>query len=105
MNQFVTTMAFLLVATQGLFAFNFFYSLFRGKKAVDNPWRANTLEWTVPSPPPHGNFPEMPVVYRGPYEYSSPEVEEDFWPQTAPPPVEPPAPRVTPEPTPEGVEG
>ncbi len=52
-----------------------------GETASRNPWQANTLEWTAPSPPPHGNFDKMPVVYRGPYEYSSPEVEEDFLPQ------------------------
>jgi len=43
-----------------------------------NPWKANTLEWTISSPPPHENFPEIPTVYRGPYEYSSPVVEEDW---------------------------
>ena len=46
---------------------------------------ATTLEWTVPSPPPHGNFAELPTVYRGPYEYSVPGHEEDFWPQHLPP--------------------
>jgi cytochrome c oxidase subunit I len=52
--------------------------LFGGKRATENPWQANTLEWVAPSPPPHGNFVTTPVVYRGPYEYSSPEVEEDW---------------------------
>ncbi|GIS78876.1 MAG: hypothetical protein CM1200mP14_04420 [Gammaproteobacteria bacterium] len=95
---------FLLVATQSIYAFNFFWSLFKGEKASDNPWDSNTLEWTVPSPPPHGNFPEMPVVYRGPYEYSSPESETDFYPQTTPP-SKPPVQDLIPEPvtpTPEG---
>jgi len=55
------------------------------KKAGDNPWKANTLEWQCPSPPPHGNFATMPNVYRGPYEYSLPERESDFWPQNEPP--------------------
>ena len=50
-----------------------------------NPWRATTLEWTIPSPPPHGNFAEMPTVYRGPYEYSVPGHDEDYWPQHIPP--------------------
>jgi cytochrome c oxidase subunit 1 len=103
MNEFISIMAFALVATQLIFAFNFIYSLFKGKKATDNPWKSNTLEWTVASPPPHGNFAEMPVVYRGPYEYSSPESDEDFLPQTTPPRDDP-APSTTPEPTPEGVE-
>ena len=63
------------------FVINFFYSLFAGPKAEQNPWQANTLEWVAPTPPPHGNFLEQPTVYRGPYEYSSPEVKEDWLPQ------------------------
>ena len=68
-------------ASQIFFLFNFFWSLFAGKKAERNPWQANTLEWTAPTPPPHGNFEATPTVYRGPYEYSSPEVKEDWLPQ------------------------
>ena len=85
LNRIVSLFAFALVATQFIFAFNFFYSMFRGKKAGMNPWRANSLEWTVPSPPPHGNFERMPVVHRGPYEYSHPDAPDDFWPQSDPP--------------------
>lgn len=44
-------------------------SLLRGKPAPANPWGAKTLEWTVPSPPPHTNFHHDPVVTAGPYEY------------------------------------
>jgi heme/copper-type cytochrome/quinol oxidase subunit 1 len=47
----------------------------------DNPWHANSLEWATTSPPPHDNFAKIPTVHRGPYEYSSPVVEEDFLPQ------------------------
>ena len=75
-----------LIAFQPIFIYNFFSSMFRGKVADANPWRANTLEWTAPSPPPHGNFAEMPVVYRGPYEYSVDGREEDYWPQNVPGP-------------------
>ncbi len=56
----------------------------RDAYAVDpgvNPWKANSLEWTIPSPPPHHNFDVIPTVYRGPYEYCSPVVEEDYLPQ------------------------
>jgi cytochrome c oxidase subunit 1 len=81
MNIFITMSALILGASQIPFVLNFFISLFAGKKAERNPWQANTLEWTAPSPPPHGNFEEAPTVYRGPYEYSSPEVEEDWLPQ------------------------
>jgi len=65
---------------------NFFLSMRRGRVAGANPWRANTLEWQTPSPPPHENFDEIPVVYRGPYEYSAPERDDDHWPQNEPPP-------------------
>ena len=70
-----------MIVFQIPFAINFFYSMFFGKKASKNPWDANTLEWVAPSPPPHGNFAEYPTVYRGPYEYSVPGREQDFWPQ------------------------
>jgi cytochrome c oxidase subunit 1 len=81
-NVFISISAFVLGFTQLLFLFNVFYSLRRGKPAEDNPWQANTLEWTAHYPIPHGNFAALPAVYRGPYEYSSPEVEEDWLPQT-----------------------
>jgi len=74
-----------MLAFQFVFLANFFYSIFRGAKAPMNPWNANTLEWQAPSPPPHGNFPQgLPNVYRGPYEYSHPDRQEDYWPQTEP---------------------
>ena len=82
LNRFITVSALLLFTVQILFAVNFVMSWFNGKKAPENPWDANGLEWTVPSPPPHGNFAKVPTVYRGPYEYSSPLVEDDFLPQT-----------------------
>ena len=81
-NVFMTISALCLGASQIPFAINFFYSLFLGPKAERNPWHANTLEWVAPTPTPHGNFgATLPTVYRGPYEYSSPEVEEDYLPQ------------------------
>ena len=70
-----------MIAFQFVFLWNFVYSLFRGEVAGDNPWKANTLEWLAPSPPPHGNFAELPTVYRGPYEYSVPGRSSDYWPQ------------------------
>ena len=79
-----TVALIVMLAFQLLFIWNFFMSLWRGRRAGPNPWRANTLEWTVPSPPPHGNFAEFPTVYRGPYEYSVPGREEDYWPQNLP---------------------
>jgi len=86
MNQFMTICAIGMVATQIIFAINFFGSIFFGPKCGRNPWGANGLEWTAPSPPGHGNFDVQPVVYRGPYEYGSPEVDTDNYLQTQPPP-------------------
>jgi cytochrome c oxidase subunit 1 len=82
LNQFISISAFLLGAAQLIFVVNFFYSLFRGKVAGRNPWHSNTLEWTAPSPPPHGNFDVQPVVVRGPYEYGTLDEPEDYLPQT-----------------------
>ncbi|MDQ3698780.1 MAG: cbb3-type cytochrome c oxidase subunit I [Gemmatimonadota bacterium] len=84
-NVIISIAAFGLFAAQLLFAANFIMSWFRGAKAPPNPWNDNGLEWTVPSPPPHGNFPVVPTVYRGPYEYSVPDAPDDFLPQDAPP--------------------
>ena len=82
LNQFITYAAIAMGVSQSVFLVNFFGSMLFGKRATRNPWNANTLEWTAPSPPPHGNFDVPPVVYRGPYEFSSPVVEEDHLPQT-----------------------
>jgi cytochrome c oxidase subunit 1 len=83
-NEIMTYGAIGLGLFQIVFAVNFFWSLFAGKKAEQNPWQANTLEWEAPTPPPHGNFVEIPTVYRGPYEYSVPGEKEDWLPQAQP---------------------
>jgi cytochrome c oxidase subunit 1 len=85
MNQFMTICALGMVASQVIFAANFIYSMFFGQQVGRNPWRANGLEWMAPSPPGHGNFDFQPVAYRGPYEYGSPEVDTDYYPQWQPP--------------------
>jgi cytochrome c oxidase subunit 1 len=87
-NIFITVSAILLGLAQIPFVINFFWSLFGGHRAERNPWQANTLEWVAPTPTPHGNFDAVPTVYRGPYEYSSPEVPEDYLPQDRPLAVE-----------------
>jgi len=82
-NEFMTISALVLGTAQVLFFGNFLWSLWKGKKAPQNPWLANTMEWTLPSPPVHGNyFPSIPEVHRGPYEYTSPIVSEDYLPQS-----------------------
>jgi cytochrome c oxidase subunit 1 len=84
-NVFVTWAAIVAALAQVAFLFNFFYSIFKGKRAPQNPWEANTLEWTAPVEHLHGNWPgEIPTVYRWPYDYSKPGAEEDFIPQTVP---------------------
>lgn len=87
MNEFMTICALGMGAAQIIFAVNFVYSLFFGPRVGRNPWHANSLEWSAPSPPGHGNFDAQPIVYRGPYEYNSPEAQEDYYPQTVPPPA------------------
>jgi cytochrome c oxidase subunit I len=82
LNIFITVAAFVTFGAQLIFIFNFFYSMFWGKKAVENPWQSNTLEWTTPVKMHHGNWPgELPVVYRWPYDYSRPGAPADFIPQ------------------------
>jgi len=84
-NVLITTFALIGGAFQLVFLYNFFSSIFFGKKAVQNPWRSNTLEWTTPVEHIHGNWPgEIPEVHRWPYDYSNPGHDEDFVPQTVP---------------------
>ncbi len=84
-NVLITTFALVGGVFQLVFLYNFFASIFYGKKAVQNPWKSNTLEWTTPVEHMHGNWPgEIPEVHRWPYDYSNPNHEEDFVPQTVP---------------------
>ena len=86
LRELATISLIVMLLAQVIFLVNFFLNMFRGEKAPKNPWKANTLEWQAPSPPPHGNFPDgLPTVYRGPYEYSVEGRKEDYWPQNAPP--------------------
>ncbi|MBM4298189.1 MAG: cytochrome c oxidase subunit I [Deltaproteobacteria bacterium] len=78
LNMFITLMAILLILSHVVFVVNFFWSMMRGQKAEDNPWQANTLEWTTSSPPPHANFAATPAVYRWPYDYSLPDAATDW---------------------------
>jgi cytochrome c oxidase subunit 1 len=82
-RSFITAGIVVTVLAQGIFLFNFLWSLFRGERVEENnPWRATTLEWSVASPPPPDNFgAHGPVVYRGAYEFGVPGAAEDFIPQ------------------------
>jgi cytochrome c oxidase subunit 1 len=91
LNQYITIAALIVGAAQMVFLFNLIWSLFKGKPAGGNPWRATTLEWQTPeTPPAHGNWgKELPVVYRWAYDYSVPGAPEDFIPQNQPPALRP----------------
>jgi cytochrome c oxidase subunit I len=84
LNQFISFVALIVFATQLLFVFNFFYSIFKGRKVTTtNPWGSNTLEWTTPINPGHGNWPgEIPEVHRGAYDYA--KDGKEFIPQNVP---------------------
>jgi cytochrome c oxidase subunit 1 len=79
LNMFISGAAIVTFFAQGLFAFNFVYSIFRGRLAPENPWGATTLEWTTPRVPGHGNWPhgQIPHVHRWAYDYSKPNAEKD----------------------------
>ena len=77
-HEIISMGAWALGLFQIFFIFNFFRSIKKGEKVGNNPWQATTLEWSAPSPPPHGNFTTPPVVHRGPYEYSVPGSTTDY---------------------------
>jgi cytochrome c oxidase subunit 1 len=78
LHRFITIAALATGAAQFIFLFNLFWSMFRGERATENPWSATSLEWTVPSPPPSGNFAELPVVRHSAYEYGQTNMDRDF---------------------------
>ncbi len=84
LNRFISTVAAIVFLTQFIFIFNFFFSIWKGKRVLTkNPWKANTLEWTTPIQPIHGNWPgEIPEVHRWAYDYGKDGI--DFIPQTEP---------------------
>lgn len=84
LNTFVTISALTMGAAQIFFVINFIYSMYWGPKASQNPWEVGTLEWTIPSPAPHYNFAQIPVVKCGPHEFANPNLKDgkDFQYQT-----------------------
>ncbi len=84
LNGVILWAAICLGIAQIPFIINLFWSISHGEKVGDNPWRATTLDWQTPTPPPHGNFAHEPHVVRGPYEYSAPNHATDFTPQDEP---------------------
>ena len=85
LQPIISTFAIIGAIGQLPFLWNFFYSIFRGQVATENPWKSNTLEWTTPVKHVHGNWPgALPEVHRWAYDYSNPDFDEDFVPQTVP---------------------
>jgi cytochrome c oxidase subunit I len=84
LNRFISIVSIIVFAAQLLFVFNFFYSIFKGRRVrTQNPWESTTLEWTTPINPGHGNWPgEIPEVHRWPYDYG--KDGREFIPQTEP---------------------
>ena len=84
LNQFISFVAGIVFLAQFVFIFNYFYSMYKGRKVTtQNPWGSNTLEWTTPINPGHGNWPgEIPEVYRGAYDYA--KDGQEFIPQNVP---------------------
>jgi cytochrome c oxidase subunit 1 len=84
-NIIITLFALVGGTAQLIFLGNFFWSIYKGKRATQNPWKSNTLEWTTPIDHIHGNWPgEIPEVKRWPYDYSKPGYKEDWVCQTVP---------------------
>src|SRR6266540_1274899 len=77
-NIVISIASMVLISGQFLFLVNFVWSLIKGRVASANPWKATTLEWTVASPPPHGNFQGVPRVERWAYEYGVQTIDGDF---------------------------
>jgi cytochrome c oxidase subunit 1 len=85
LNRFVTYSALFMGTFQLVFCYNFIHTLFfKKEKAEQNPWRVGTLEWTLPSPPIHYNFEEIPTIKCGPHELGNPNLKDgkDFQYQT-----------------------
>jgi cytochrome c oxidase subunit 1 len=79
LNQWASRFAYMLFFGGAFFIINFFYSVFAGKKAAENPWGVGTLEWGIPSPPLHHNYDKIPVVLNGPHEFNNPAVQNKDW--------------------------
>jgi cytochrome c oxidase subunit 1 len=84
LHRFITIAALVTGAVQFVFLFNLLWSVFRGERVGANPWRATSLEWTMSSPPPIGNFTGLPTVFHGAYEYGETNIGRDFVLQSEP---------------------
>ncbi|MFK4766118.1 cytochrome c oxidase subunit I [Desulfobaculum sp. SPO524] len=75
--HFVSTIGSWITAVAlALMFWNLWQGMRHGPKVGKNPWGGATLEWTLPSPPPHHNFPSVPAVDRGPYDFSGVKADD-----------------------------
>ena len=84
LDEFATISLLVMLAFQPIFLFTSSTACSAARRPRRTRGTRTPLEWSADSPPPHGNWPELPRVYRGPYEYSVPGREQDYWPQNAP---------------------
>jgi cytochrome c oxidase subunit I len=85
LHKFITVAAITMGVAQFIFIYNLFYSRYKGKPASQNPWEATSLEWSIPSPPPHNNFGDRhPVVYHDPYQFGVEGATGDYVMQDSP---------------------
>ena len=75
LHVMISIAALVTSAAQLIFIANLILSMFKGPPARDNPWEATTLEWTANKT---DSERYQPVVYRGPYEYSTPGAAKDY---------------------------
>ncbi|SBV92409.1 Cytochrome c oxidase subunit 1 [uncultured delta proteobacterium] len=68
--------SWILAASLLVMFWNLWVGIRHGQPVGMNPWGAATLEWTIPSPPPHHNFAEEPVITRGPYDFEGVEADD-----------------------------
>ncbi len=87
MNEIISIAAILVFLAQIIFVFNFFMSIWKGRKCESvNPWGSPSMEWTTQElTPGHGNWHgAIPEVYRWAYDYKDDGKGNDFIPQNVP---------------------
>ncbi len=61
-NQLSTVGAVIFGLSGLIMTWNVIQSYRKGERAPADPWGASSLEWALPSPPHHYNFPNIPTV-------------------------------------------
>jgi cytochrome c oxidase subunit 1 len=69
LQMWISVSAFVIFVSVAIFLYNMIRSLRRDSHAAGNPWDAQTLEWTLSSPPPAHNFDRPPEVHSAPYDF------------------------------------